>query len=103
MCRRHKKKQRIGHKVAPQISSHRQDRLYLGYDHICQGFRESEELSCAFQFQCTVVLYIILDAVVDIGDLANIVTATLHAKISLQLTPALQHQFQSLTVVQLQV
>lgn len=94
------KTQRQRVKLAPQASSYR---LYLGYDHICQGFGELEEFSCAFQFQCTVVLYIILDAVIYIRDLADVIAPILHAEISLQLTPALQHQFQSLTVVQLQV
>lgn len=82
-----------GQKLTPQTWSHRQEKLYLGYDHICQGFGEFEEFGCAFQFQRTVVLYIIFDAVIDVRDLADVVTPILHAEISLQLTPALQHQF----------
>lgn len=89
-----------GQKLVPQESLYKP---YLGYDHICQGFGELEEFSCALQLQSTVVLYIILDAIIYIRDLADVIAPILHAEISLQLTPALQHQFQSLTVVQLQV
>lgn len=93
-CRRHKKKETVERSESGSTDpSHTQDRLYLWYDHICQGFGESEELSCAFQLQSTVVLHIILDAVVNIRDLADVITPIFHAEISLQLTPALQHQF----------
>lgn len=94
MCRRHKKNETADSSETDTTDpAHGQDRPYLWYDHICQGFGESEELSCAFQLQCTVVLHIILDAVIDIRDLADVITPIFHAKISLQLTPALQHQF----------
>lgn len=49
------------------------------------------------------MLRVVFDAVVDVGDLADVVAAALHAEVSLQLGPALQHQFQGLTVVKLQV
>lgn len=39
------------------------------------------------------MLHIVLDAVIDIGNLADVVAPVLHAEISLQLAPALQHQF----------
>lgn len=49
------------------------------------------------------MLRVILDAVVDIRDLADVIAAVLHAEVPLQLGPALQHQLQRLTVVKLQV
>ena len=50
-----------------------------------------------------VVLQVVLDAVVDVGDLADVVAPVLHAEVPLQFGPALKHQFQRLTVVKLQI
>lgn len=72
-------------------------------DDISQRFGQPEELQRVLQPQGAVVLHVVLDAVIDVGDLADVVAAALHAEISLQLGPALQHQLQSLTVVQLQI
>lgn len=57
----------------------------------------------AFQLQASIVLDVVLDTVIDVRDLADIVTSVLQSEVLLQLPPALQHQLQGLTVVQLQV
>lgn len=75
----------------------------LWYDDVSQCSGQSEELQCVVQAQRGVVLRVVLDAVVDVGDLADVVAAALHAEVPLQLGPALQHQLQGLAVVQLQV
>jgi len=49
------------------------------------------------------VLHVVLDAVIDVGDLADVVAAVLHLEVLLQLGPAAQHQLQRLAVVQLDV
>lgn len=72
-------------------------------DDVGQSSGQPEELQRVLQAQRGVVDDIILDAVVDVGDLADVIASVLHPEISLQLRPALQHQLQSLTVVQLQV
>lgn len=75
----------------------------LRYDDVGQRSREAEELQGVGQVQRGVVLRVVLDAVVDVRDLTDVVAAALHAEISLQFGPALQHQLQRLAVVQLQI
>lgn len=77
--------------------------LYLWYDYVSQCTGQSKELQCVLQAERGIVLRVIFDAVVDIRDLADVVASILHAKISLQFGPTLQHQLQSLAVVKLQV
>lgn len=77
--------------------------LNLWYDYVSQGTRQSEKLQCVFQSKRGVVLRVIFYTVVDVRDLADVVAPVLHAEISLQFGPALQHQLQRLTVVKLQV
>ena len=76
---------------------------HLWYDYVCQGAGQTEQLQRVLQAQRGVVDHVVLDAVVDVGNLADVVAAALHAEVPLQLGPALQHQLQGLTVVQLQV
>lgn len=49
------------------------------------------------------MLHVVFDAVVDVRDLADIVATILHLEVLLQFGPASQHQFQRLTVIQLDV
>lgn len=49
------------------------------------------------------MLHVVFDAVVDVWDLADIVATILHLEVLLQFGPASQHQFQGLTVIQLDV
>ncbi len=77
--------------------------FYLWYDDVSQRTGQSEQLQCVLQPNGSVVLRVIFDAVVDVRDLADVVAAVLHAKVSLQFGPALQHQLQRLAVVKLQV
>lgn len=72
-------------------------------DDIGQSSRQPEQLQRVLQGQRGVVLRVVLDAVVDVGDLADVVAAILGAEVPLQFGPALQHQLQCLTVVELQV
>lgn len=77
--------------------------LNLWYDYVSQGAGQSEQLQRVLQSNRRVVLRVVFDAVVDVRDLADVIAAVLHAEVSLQLGPALQHQLQRLAVVQLQV
>lgn len=77
--------------------------MYLGDDDVRQGPGQAEEVQRILQAQRGVVLRVVLDAVVNVGDLADVVAPALGAEVPLQLGPALQHQLQGLTVVQLQV
>ena len=76
---------------------------HLRYDDISQRPGEPEELQRVLQAQGAVVLHVVLDAVVYVGDLADVIAAALHAEVSLQFGPALEHQLQGLTVIKLQV
>ena len=81
----------------PSLLSHLWD------DDVGQSSRQSEQLQCVLQAQGGVVDNVVLHTVVDVWDFTDVVAAVLHAEISLEFGPALQHQLQSLTVVQLQV
>lgn len=78
-------------------------RSNLWDDYVSQSAGQSEELQRVLQADGGVVLRVVLDAVVDVRDLADVVAAVLHAEVPLQLRPALQHQLQRLAVVQLQI
>ncbi len=75
----------------------------LRYDYVSQRSGQPEQLQRVLQADGGVVLRVVFDAVVDVGDLADVVAAVLHAEVSLQFGPALQHQLQRLAVVKLQV
>lgn len=55
----------------------------LWYNYISQGAGQPEQLQCVLKPQRCVVLRVIFDAVIDIGDLADVVTPILHAEITL--------------------
>lgn len=83
---------------------HRHFPLHLSYlwnDNVGQSTRQSEQLQCVLQAQRGVVNDVVLHAVVDVWYFADVIAAILHAEVSLKLGPALQHQLQCLTVVQL--
>lgn len=65
---------------------------HLGNDYISQRLRETEQLCCALKSQTPIVLYIILDTVVDVRDLTDVIAPTLLPEVTLQLAPTLQHQ-----------
>lgn len=75
--------------------------LYLRNDDVSERTRQPEELQRVFQAQRAVVLCVILHTVIDVGNFADVIAAILHAEVPLQLGPALEHELQSLTVVQL--
>lgn len=76
---------------------------YLWDDDVGQSSRESEQLQSVLQAQSSIVDDIILHTVVNVGYFTDVVAAVLHAEVTLEFGPALQHQLQCLTVVQLQV
>ena len=74
---------------------------YLGYDDVRQGLGAHEELMSTFILQgLLVVLEVILDAVVDVRDLADLKLPALQLEVFLQLGPAANQQLPGLTVVQ---
>lgn len=76
---------------------------HLRDDDVSQGSRQSEQLQHVLKAQSSVVDDVVLDTVVNIRYFTDVVAAVLHAEVSLEFGPALQHQLQCLTVVQLQV
>lgn len=75
--------------------------LYLRNDDVSERTRQPEEFQHVFQAQRAVVLCVILHTVIDVGNFADVIAAILHAEVPLQLGPSLEHELQSLTVVQL--
>lgn len=75
----------------------------LWYDYVSQGPGQPEQLQRVLQSERGVVLRVVFDAVVDVRDLADVISSVLHAEVSLQFGPALQHQLQRLAVIKLQV
>lgn len=65
---------------------------YLRDDYVGQRLGQVVDLHHVVQLEGAVVLHIILDAVVDVRDLADVVAAVLHFEVLLQLGPAPQHQ-----------
>lgn len=76
---------------------------HLWDDNIRQSSRQSEQFQCVLQAQSSIVDDVVLHAVVNVWNFTDVVAAVLHAEVSLEFGPALQHQLQCLTVVQLQV
>lgn len=71
---------------------------------VSQGFGTHEQFLCSVVLQrLLVVLQVVLDAVVDVRDLADLKLAALELEVLLQLGPAPNQQFPRLTVVQRQV
>ena len=78
--------------------------MYLWDDKIGKGLGAQEQLLGALKLQgLLVVLQVVLDAVVDVGDLANVVLARLKLVVLLQFGPATVQQLPGLAVVQLQL
>lgn len=75
----------------------------LWYNYVSQSTGQSEQLQCVLKSKRGVVRWVVFDTVIDVRDLADVIAAVLHAKVSLQFGPALQHQLQRLAVVKLQV
>ena len=77
---------------------------YLGNDDVRQRLGAHEELVGALVLQgLLVVLQVVLDAVVDVGDLADLKLPALQLEVLLQLRPAPDQQLPRLPVVQRQV
>ena len=76
---------------------------YLWDDDVGQGLGALVDLHHVVQLEGAVVLHVVLDAVVDVRDLADVVTSVLHSEVLLQFRPTAQHQLQRLAVVQLDV
>lgn len=73
--------------------------LYLGDDDVRKCSGQTEKLQRVLQIQRTVVLGVIFHTVIDVRDLTNVIAAILHAEVTLQFGPALQHELESLAVV----
>lgn len=72
-------------------------------NNVSQSPRQPEQLQCVLQAQRSIVNDIIFHAVINVRYFANVVAAVLHAEVPLKFGPALQHELQCLTVIQLQV
>lgn len=77
--------------------------LYLRNDYVSECTRQPEELQGVLQAHRAVVLRVILHTVIDVRNFADVIAPVLHAEVPLQLGPALEHELESLTVVQLQI
>ena len=89
-------KRRKGQKTAPRAP-------YLWDDDVGQGLGAVVDLHHVVQLEGAVVLHVVLDAVVDVRDLADVVASVLHFEVLLQFRPTAQHQLQRLAVIQLDV
>lgn len=66
--------------------------LYLGDDDVRKCSGQTEKLQRVLQIQRTVVLGVIFHTIIDVRDLTNVIAAVLHAEVTLQFGPALQHE-----------
>jgi len=78
-----------------------QRNTYLRYNNVCHGFRQRVKVLSLIEAQnFHVVLQVVLDAVVDVGNLADVVDVGIQPEIFDEFAPATLHQFPRLAVVQ---